>query len=116
MLLLCLNGVLASGTASIEVSTTSFDHIPSQLFYLENSEIIFLLESQSNKVWRSVDEGKSWKKVSDIPDDVVMSITPHPHFGDVVFALTQTEKHYISTDKGNSWRTFELPNPPALVS
>lgn len=32
------------------------------------------------------------------------------------FALTRGKKHYRTDDRGKTWRSFEVPSPPAYVA
>ncbi|TPX69836.1 hypothetical protein SpCBS45565_g02188 [Spizellomyces sp. 'palustris'] len=90
---------------SVGVHPTTFESVPQKLFYFENSEVILMYENA--RIWRSTDEGRTWTKVSNIPDQSATLLIHHPHAKDTTaIVLTRGKEHYITTDRGEHWTTF----------
>jgi hypothetical protein len=62
-------------------------------------------------VFLSHDHGKKWTEI--LPDEKIVQIYPHTYFNDMVFFITETERVFYSTDRGDNIRHFDAPYPPA---
>ncbi|KAI8814666.1 hypothetical protein BJ742DRAFT_184196 [Cladochytrium replicatum] len=103
----------SSGKIDVSIGK-EFSNLPLQLFYLDDSEVVFLQESSTHDIWRSPDEGRTWEKVKDVPNGAAYLVQKHPFAKEVVYILTSKTKHYVSEDKGKSWRSFESPVAPFI--
>ncbi|KAH9264282.1 hypothetical protein BASA83_012236 [Batrachochytrium salamandrivorans] len=116
------NSIHPLAADGIAVSITKFNFAPARMFYFENSEHVLMQESsQLGTVWHSGDEGKTWAKASGIPADATMSSVLIQHkFAKATTAivLTRKQEHYITTDRGLTWRSFsfQLPDPQNLAN
>lgn len=78
---------LANAARQPEIHTTVFSQLPRTMFYFTDSPVMILQEDNSNLVFRqdcdcclshrSADEGKSWTKISDIPDGSAALVVAH---------------------------------------
>lgn len=64
----------------------------------------------------SLDEGKTWDLASGIPAGQASMVFEHPFNNRLAFALTRGKTHYRTDDRGKTWRSFEVPLPPAVVA
>ncbi|KAF8649292.1 hypothetical protein AX16_005896 [Volvariella volvacea WC 439] len=97
-------------------TVTSFPNLPARLFFFDDTESAIYHDAMEGNVYVSQDEGKSWKAAEDIPEGSAMMVIEHPFDNHYAFVLTKGKKHYRTEDRGKSWRSFEMPAPPALVS
>lgn len=74
----------------------------------EEDETILVQTDKGIELSRN--HGKSWTSI--LKDEKIQRIYPHPHFSDVVFFLTKTEKVFYSIDRGDNIRSFKAPFPP----
>ncbi|KAJ7579921.1 vacuolar protein sorting/targeting protein 10 [Mycena floridula] len=49
-------------------------------------------------------------------EGLAVYVIEHPFDNQLAFALTKDTKHYMTSDRGKTWRSFELPIAPALVA
>ena len=63
-----------------------------------------------NEVWQSSNEGYSWHVV--VPDLHVVAMTMHAYSRDRAYLVTKGRTVHYTTDKGNSWNTFNAPSDP----
>ncbi|KAJ3276766.1 vacuolar protein sorting/targeting protein PEP1 [Terramyces sp. JEL0728] len=63
---------------------------------------------ESNKIWRSEDEGKTFKQVESVPS--VSGLIPHPYEKKTAFAFGEND-YYVTVDRGSTWRKFSPPRP-----
>ena len=69
-----------------------------------------VLMRTENGVFLSHDHGKNWVQI--LEDVEVDAIYPHPHFNDMVFFITPTQRVFYSTDRGGNIREFRARLPP----
>jgi len=67
-------------------------------------------------VYVSLDEGKNWKLADGIPSGKASMFFEHPVDNRYGFVLTDGTTHYRTEDRGKTWRSFNVPLEPALVS
>ncbi|KAG5643932.1 vacuolar protein sorting/targeting protein PEP1 [Asterophora parasitica] len=119
-----------------EHTITSFDNLPANLFFFDDTESAVFHDSVEGNVYVSLNEGKSWKLADDIPKGKAAMVVEHPFNNRYVsilvalrrlwtradsstsqaFVLTSGARHYRTDDRGKTWRHFELPIPPAHVT
>ena len=74
----------------------------------------------NQQLWRSADGGASWSELrtdedDQVPGSAVLALATHPRNGQVLFAATPLGV-LISTDEGETWRTYNQGLPAAIVS
>lgn len=53
-------------------------------------------------VYKTADEGKTWRHLTDLPEDAVVAL--HPKNPNVVYAAGSNGKLFVSNDAGENWR------------
>src|SRR5688572_30512127 len=94
-----------------DITVTSLDHPPSNLGYFEDSDVVMFRDAAEKALYRSDDAGKSWNKISDVPD--VASFIPHPFEQRTAFELSEGTTHSKTEDRGKSWTKFESGTRPS---
>ncbi|KIW01039.1 uncharacterized protein PV09_07554 [Verruconis gallopava] len=94
-----------------EISQKKFPAPPINLFYFDDSETVMVLDPKHQTVYRSDDAGEKWEPVDEIPNGQVSYIMPDPHDSSVAIAMGMYTKHWITYDRGKSWRAFETSEP-----
>lgn len=102
-------GVLAADKPDITV--TSLDHPPYNLAYFEDSDVVMFRDDSEKALYRSDDAGKSWNKLSDVPD--IAYFVSHPYEHSTAFALSEGTTHYKTDDRGKSWTKFDSGSRPS---
>ncbi|KAJ3218577.1 vacuolar protein sorting/targeting protein PEP1 [Clydaea vesicula] len=64
-------------TEEIILSSTLFNDLPKQMPYFKDSEAILYHESNTNNVYVSKNEGKSWAKVTNVPEGSCLTLIQH---------------------------------------
>ena len=98
-----------------DIGSTTFKNPPVGLQYFEDSESILVLEQHVGVLWRSKNAGKDWEKASGVGREVA-SFWLHPSDNKKAYALSTGHKHWVTTDQGESWDSFELPVDNAMPS
>ena len=114
-LLLLLSTCAVVAKDKPDVDSTKFDSPPVGLQYFEDSESVLVLEERKGILWRSKDAGRKWKEADGV-EHAVASFWLHPTDKKKAYALGRGQKHWITTDQGESWRAFKLPDRHAVPS
>ncbi|KAJ3573829.1 hypothetical protein NP233_g2168 [Leucocoprinus birnbaumii] len=114
LVLLAFTG-LVIGQSDPKSEVSSFDNPPARVIFFDDTDSVIYHDSFEGNVYVSSDEGKSWKAAADIPAGKAVMVVEHPFNNRIAFVLTDGTKHYRTEDRGASWRSFEVPIPPALV-
>lgn len=90
-------------------------------------------DSVTKVVWRSEDEGRTWKVIEDVPRGDAFSVIEHPFDNRVVciflhfpthviavlrfilsqaFILSKGTTHYRTLNRGQTWQSFKVESPP----
>ncbi|KAA8896294.1 hypothetical protein FN846DRAFT_910817 [Sphaerosporella brunnea] len=93
-----------------EVHKEKFDYLPAALFYFEDSPVILAFDSQGSNVYRSDNDGKNWNKISDV-EGKAFDIMEHPYNDDRAIIFGEGKTHWVTKDKGKSWKKFDVPLP-----
>jgi photosystem II stability/assembly factor-like uncharacterized protein len=64
-------------------------------------------------VFRSDNAGQSWAPIADVPKGSAKALIQHPFNNQWVFILTSDTTHYVTQDKGATWRAFKTPAKPS---
>ncbi|KAL2212355.1 vacuolar protein sorting/targeting protein 10 [Sarocladium strictum] len=94
-----------------DISVTSLDNRPVNLGYFEDSDVVMFRDDAERALYRSEDAGKSWNKLSDIPDVVIF--VSHPFEQKTAFALSEGTTHYKTEDRGKTWTKFDSGTRPS---
>ena len=92
-----------------KIKRTQFESIPFDVKYFEDTDVVVVLE-QAGKLWRSNDGGIEWHKADNIDQGNIASFWMNPYHKDWAYAFGAKGKHWVTNDKGKSWREFKLPD------
>lgn len=56
-------------------------------------------------VYKTVDEGKTWRQITDLPEDTIVAV--HPNDPNIVYAVGSDGKLFVSNDAGENWETIK---------
>ncbi|KAF7317890.1 Sortilin [Mycena kentingensis (nom. inval.)] len=88
---------------------SSFANLPARLFFFDDTTSALYHDSVEGNVYVSEDEGKSWKRAEDIPKGEAVMVIEHPFDTSYAFALTRSDTHYRTENRGKTWRSFKVP-------
>lgn len=83
-----------------------FAHYPQNLNYFDQSDIILFQDISDQNVYQSNDGGKSWDRVSDVPEGKAFALVMHEFSKERAYILTESMTHYMTLDRGKTWKTF----------
>ena len=113
--LLCFSTLAtARDKKGIKIHSTPFPNAAANLYYFEDSDVILIHDRAEGEVLRSDDAGNSWGRVEDIEKGAAAGLAAHPYDKRVAYILGSRTAHWITQDKGKTWRKFETPAPPSL--
>ncbi|KZV63312.1 Oligoxyloglucan reducing end-specific cellobiohydrolase, partial [Peniophora sp. CONT] len=98
------------------VTLTHFHNLPAALISLDDTTTAMYHDIIEGNVYVSQDEGKNWDRAKDIPEGKAIMFFEHPFYNRMAFALTKGTTHYLTEDRGKTWRPFKVPIPPAFVT
>lgn len=103
--------LISSSTVSAKneqpsVKSTKFEHVPENLLYFEDSDVIVFQDWITNNVIRSNNAGESWETIKAIPDGQSYIIYLHPFDSKRAYVLSEGKKHWSSSDRGETWKEF----------
>ncbi|KAI0351364.1 Oligoxyloglucan reducing end-specific cellobiohydrolase [Trametes cingulata] len=89
--------------------TFEFPSLVVQYAYFRQSTVI-LIRLLDNSIWQSPNEGYTWNRLR--PEQTFVAFYHHKFSDDRAYLITNSKKHYYTTDTGKSWQEFESPTPP----
>ena len=114
LLLLQLLWISILATAKKEeprISKHKFSSPPrSPPLYFEDSDVILILDNTGN-VQRSEDAGEAWGDI-DIPEGQAWDVLLHPFNKEVAYVWGREITHWVTDDRGKSWRSFDIEGYP----
>ncbi|KAF9524397.1 Oligoxyloglucan reducing end-specific cellobiohydrolase [Crepidotus variabilis] len=115
-LLLSVSALFVVGQGSPSHTISNFRDLPARLGYFDDTDTAIYHDPQEGNMYISLDEGKSWKLADGIPSGKATAFIEHPVNNQYGFVLTDGTTHYRTEDHGRTWRSFQVPVEPALVS
>lgn len=94
------------------IKSTSFDTIPLDVSYFEDSDTI-LFASKEGNLYRSADAGEKWDIVDGPPKEKLYEMILHPFDKQRAYYITKGDEHWSTTDSGKSWEKFKTPGGPS---
>ncbi|KAL0954074.1 hypothetical protein HGRIS_005224 [Hohenbuehelia grisea] len=110
------SSLLLVGAQRPSHSIQAFENLPSNLFFFDDTEVAIYHDAIKGIVYVSQDEGKTWAPARDVPKGQAAMVVAHPFDNSYAFILTKDKTHYRTADRGKTWRSFEMPVEPSLVS
>lgn len=71
-----------------------------------------MIHESDKVVQRSTDEGKTWSPVEEITD--AYRLIDHPFSKEIAFVIGKHKKHWVTTNRGESWQSFETEREATL--
>ncbi|KAI8971058.1 hypothetical protein BDB01DRAFT_854995 [Pilobolus umbonatus] len=95
----------------IQTSMTELtERVVDYIYFTDTDRVI--LRTLDGKIWKSDNDGFSWKEL--FPNHRVISVYQNPHFEQRVYFITDTDTHFLTTDKGTNFDEIRTPLPPLL--
>jgi len=116
-LALLITPATAKGKDKLKAHASEFDRQPNNLFYFAGSNTILFQDDVARNAYISTDGGKEWKIIKGKDgsmDGAVLLLIPHPFDDKRAYALGENGKGWITTDRGESWRSFETKTRPNI--
>ena len=82
--------------------------------YFEDSDVILILDDAGNVI-RSEDTGQEWATVDDVPEGQAWDLVLHPFNKEVAYIRGRKSTHWVTDDRGKSWRSFDIEGYPAQL-
>ena len=98
----------------VTITRTKLPDAASNIYYFEDSDSILILDRTAGQVLRSHDAGKEWDPIDDIAKGAALDLWPHPYDRKVAYILGGSTEHWITQDRGKSWRSFKTQASPSL--
>ena len=90
------------------ITTFKFDAAPAAPpFYFEDSDVI-LLHDVAGNVLRSNNAGETWERIKDVVEEQAREVVMHPWDKNMAYIWGHGMEHWVTEDKGESWRKFEI--------
>lgn len=107
----CLISICAAADHP-KISHKEFDYRPSYISYFDDSDVVLTVVKDAGLIHRSTDGGVSWRVVEDIDKPDVVTIYMHPTDKKMAIAMGTARRHWITKDRGESWKSFETELDP----
>lgn len=96
------------------VTATKFDERPVNIKYFKDSDTVLFQDFMANTIYRSENAGETWDMIKDIPTGEGWDLWMHPVDLKRAFVITRGSMHYMTKDRGKSWKTFETGLVPSM--
>ena len=80
-------------------------------FYFEDSDVILIFDFAGN-VLRSENAGEEWGPIADVPAGEGWAVFLHPYDKKVAYVWGKGITHWVTEDRGETWRSFEIEGYP----
>ncbi|KAI7866898.1 hypothetical protein BDF14DRAFT_1808956 [Spinellus fusiger] len=97
-------------TGSVRSTRMAFTDRVLDYIYFTDTDRVFV-RTNDNKLWRSDNDGYSWKEL--FPGTKIIAIYQNPHHEEQAFFITSDKSHYMTSDKGSNIEPMDTPLPPA---
>jgi hypothetical protein len=88
-----------------KISVVKHDEPLTMLLYFDDSSNLMVL--RENKLEISYDDGVKFEKIKSIGDSKIVQIQLDPYYRNRGFVFSDSNKHWVTNDKGKTWSSFE---------
>lgn len=110
--LLCTGALAKKDKPS--VTSQKFDFLPQRVQYFDDSDVILFEDWADHVIWRSVNAGEEWEKVTEPPAGKVRGVTMHPFDNKRAYIITSEKTHWKTKDRGEHWEKFFSESLPSV--
>ncbi|WPH00114.1 Hypothetical protein R9X50_00293700 [Acrodontium crateriforme] len=96
------------------IAARSFHSRPVGLHYFPSSEVVFVSDADKLVTYRSEDAGVKWEPLNGPKEGEVMELVYHPYDHNTVVFIGIKHEHWISKDKGKTWKKWESKEVPSI--
>ncbi|KAF7854714.1 hypothetical protein EAF04_010283 [Stromatinia cepivora] len=96
------------------VSYAKLEHIPHNLQYFDDSDVLLYEDRVDAVVWRSADAGETWKKIDAVPAGKMLEISMHPYDPKRAYIITSERSHWATKDRGEHWEEFHTESQASI--
>jgi hypothetical protein len=97
------------------ITAFKFDNILQNLFYFDDSNVILGHDREAGTVWRSADAGENWNIIDgDDQAGNIWDLWRHPFDKTRAYMLGMGRTHWMTNDRGETWRRFETEATTSL--
>ena len=96
-----------------KITKHEFAHMAVNLFYFDDSEVVMVTDPKARTAHRSTNAGETWSELEGVAKGEVLEVLKHPHDNQVAVVIGTEKRHWISSDQGKSWRSFETTTSPS---
>lgn len=96
------------------VSYAKVENIPHNLQYFDDSDVLLYEDRDDAVVYRSVDAGETWKKITAVPEGKMLEISMHPFDSKRAYIITSGKSHWATNDRGEHWEEFYTDNQASV--
>ena len=109
---LWLTGPVSAKKDAPRITKSKLDNPPAgPPFYFEDSDVILILDNAGNVI-RSEDAGEVWGVIDDVPRGGALDLVLHPYNKEMAYVWGNEHTHWITDDRGKSWRSFDIEGYP----
>ncbi|KAH9989911.1 Oligoxyloglucan reducing end-specific cellobiohydrolase [Russula compacta] len=116
LLLALLLALFVQAQNQPEVKVNHFQNLPARLYFFDDATNVVYHDIVQRNLYISTDEGKNWQRAQDIPEGETAMFIEHPFNNRMAFVLTRGKTHYRTEDRGQTWRSFNVPLSPSYVA
>ncbi|GAA5814583.1 hypothetical protein MFLAVUS_008082 [Mucor flavus] len=99
-------------SGGVTSSATEFtDRVVDYVYFKDTDRLV--VRTLDGKIWRSDNDGFSWKEL--FPGHKVISIYQNNHFDQRAFFITESNTHFVTSDKASSFEEIRTPLPPIYM-
>lgn len=113
-LLLHSSPICAASENGPVVKATKFEQKPMNVQYFKDSDVVLFQDYFANTIYRSDNAGESWDMITDIPKGDGWDMWMHPVDSKRAYVITRESTHYMTSDRGKSWKTFNTGLAPSM--
>lgn len=95
------------------ISKYKFESSPAETpLWFDDSDVILIVDEAGN-VLRSDDAGAGFKLADGVSEGKAFELIAHPHDKNVAYVWGKESTHWVTEDRGKSWRDFQIDGYPA---